>query len=341
MSVRLLLASGVLAGVFTWPSPGAGQAPSPTFERVATVPLGLSGFTDLAEDPATGRLFLAFREGLRVVDVDAERVTGHLSHLETTGAIAVGSNISRIFAEIGHDAIGLIDMTTLQLNRRIPVSSPGDLVYEPTTRSLFVFSEREPRVLVLDGQTGDALDVIELPGREGRAALLTPGALYVTSRPRDDLYVIDTAKRTLQRAPSSSAFEFPPVRFGIVADGTGRKLFALGRCKLVAVDASTGERLASLEQICAAGLMYDVSTDLVIVRVADANRNGSTLISYRLDGHELVQVSEQSLSWDTASPIWQTSRGFVTGESWRLAGSSDPPDRRYGLVIWRRQPGSH
>lgn len=317
---------------------GRDQPPGPTYVLTATIPIGLQPYTDVDVDPATGRAYLAVRDGLRVVDTTTGTMGPTQHQLELSGTIELAPDIDRIFAEIDDDYVGFIDLRSYHLDRAVPVESPGRLVYEPATGELYVFSTRVPRVLVLDGRTGDAKSAVALPGWSGDGILKTPGRIYVTVPPRRELYVIETDDRHLAEVPLFRNFRNTPARFELVADTAGRTLFATDHREVLAIDVGTGDLLARIPK-GAATLMYDDAAGMLVAHARESDWAGMKLVAYRLEERELVRVSEQRLPLEGGLYPFATAFGFVSGF---FTGSVGLPERGAGqfrrsyFTVWQR-----
>jgi DNA-binding beta-propeller fold protein YncE len=337
-----ILSTGLAVAVLAVPLASQGEpdpppASAPAYSLTATVPIGLQGYTDLDEDPATGRIYLALRDGLRVVDPATGEIGTQQRHLEMSGTLEVGSDINRIFAEINDDYVGFIDLRSYHLDHLVPVESPGRLVYEPATEELYVFSAREPRVFIFNGRTGDQKRVIDLPGWGGDGLLKTPGKIWVVVPPKRGLYVIDTAERQLKEFPMSTPLRNLPARFEIAADAAGRVLYALDDFRILAVDAESGQRIASAQR-GAKTLMYDDASGLLMAHLSEPDHPLMKLVAYRLEGDTLVRVSEQRLPLEGGLYPFQTTRGFVSGFFTGSVGSEGaPPFARSYFTSWQRQ----
>ena len=322
--------------------PLAGQTSdaTPSYALTATVPLGLQGYSDLDHDPATGRVFLAIREGLRVLDTRTGRIGPHLTALETSGAIEVAPDIRRAFAEIDDDYVGFIDLDSLELDHLARVSYPGTMMYAPETEELFVFSDRVAEVVVFDGRNGERKRAIPLPGWGGTAVLRAPGRIYATVMPREDLYVVDTAEKGVTRFPLPRGIDFPKTRFTLVGDAAGRTLFAADDFELFAVDAATGERLTRI-RAQVASLLYDDEAGVLLAWMSEiGDWPQLKLVSFRLDNRRLLRVGEQRLPTEGGRLPYGTSTGFVTGFTTGVPDITDrglpAPSRKY-VTVWARE----
>jgi hypothetical protein len=333
---RVLLCTGLAAALVAVPVAGQSRTAGPTYSLEATIPIGLQPYTDLDVDPETGRVFLAVRDGMRVIDPGSGRREPLQTGLETSGTIEVGTNIDRIFAVIDDDYVGFIDLRGYGLDRAVEVDDPGRLVYEPSTQDLYVFSARHPTVRIFDGRTGQSRGTIELPGWGGDGILKTPGRIYVTVPPRKTLYAIETTDRVLREVPLESAPADMPRRFQLVANASGETLFLIDHYDLVAFDAASGRQLARITQR-ASILLYDDIADMLLVHASEIDWPQMKLIAFRLDDNELVRVSEQRLPQEGGLYPFPTPQGFVSGFFTGNVGPRDPtPFSRSYFTMWRR-----
>jgi DNA-binding beta-propeller fold protein YncE len=338
-SLSLLTAAGLTATVY-----GDVRQGIPRYSVTATIPLGLQPYTDLDANPETGRVYLAFRDGLRVVDTKTGTIGPHQKQLETSGAIELAPDIDRIFAEIDDVSIGFIDMRSYHLDRAVPIEFPGTLFYEPRTEELYVFSLHSPEVRIFDGRTGDQKRTLDLPGWGGVGVLKTPGRIYVNVPPKVGLYVIDTAERRVTRFPMPPGIDLPSNRFTLVANASGSRLFASDDHEIVAIDAETGARIARVvTNRDGAALAYDPVADVLLARVGSVDWQQGVLASFRLDGSRLLPVATQTLPVEGGGIPFVTGAGFVSGY---FKGSLDgeqmatPPFSKSYVSVWERDRAS-
>jgi DNA-binding beta-propeller fold protein YncE len=334
---RLLGVSACIAVAI--PLAGQTRDAAPSYALTAVVPLGMQGYSDLDHDPVTGRVLLALREGLRVLDTRTGRIGPHLTALETSGAIEIAPDIRRAFAEIDDDYVGFIDLDSLGLDRLQRVSYPGTLMYAPDTEELYVFSDRVSEVVVFDGRSGDRKLAIPLPGWGGVAVLRAPGRIYATVMPRDDMYVIDTGEKRVTRFPLPRGIDLPKDRFTLVADAAGRTLFAADDYEVFAVDATTGEQIARI-QARVDSLLYDEEARVLLAWLREiVDWPHVKLVSFRLDARRLLRVSEQNLPAEAGRLPHGTASGFVAGFATGVPATTDRalpvPSRKY-VSVWTR-----
>lgn len=336
MPYRLVLSLAALA--LAWPMSLWGQsATRPAYELKATIAIGLQGYSDLEADPASGRVYLATRDGLRVVDTESGNVTPPRGRLELSGDLEVAPDIDRLFAELDDDYVAFIDSGTLGVQQAVRVKEPGTLRYERATRELYVFSSRNPIVRVFDARTGDEKGAIDLPGWGGTAVLKTPGKIYLTVPPQQGLFVIDTADRSLRRWPLPERIRHALGRFTLVADASGRVLFAAEDYAIVALDADTGAELGRVSTRDRALLAFDSVAGLLLANVSQNEQPLRKLAAFQHDGESFILVGEQTLPLEAQSFAVATRGGFVGAGTTDSLDPDGPPFSRPYITVWDRR----
>ena len=129
------------------------------------------------------------------------QVNGRIDHL------AVDLQRQRLFvAELGNNTLGVIDLSTKTLLRRITgLSEPQGVAYEPITDAVYVANARDGSVNVLRGEDLSALDRVDLVMSDNVARRAMERAHSRSSIPRPGPRSVTSSSRGTRRASRLTA----------------------------------------------------------------------------------------------------------------------------------------
>src|SRR5262245_33984007 len=251
---------------------------SKAVKQIATIHLpGKGGFTDyLIISSETHRLYAGYRTENKIVVVDTQTNTvvdsiGGLSRVCSVALVPerkLGFTTNR-----GDDTVGVIDLTTNKLLRKIPGGhGPDAIIYNPAAKIVCV-SDHEGRSITLIDVATEKGKTIPLGGlaEYGQADPKT-GIIYQNLEDTSEVVVIDPNKNAVIARYKTAPGEEPT---GLALDADHHRLFvACGNQKLVVLDAESGKVIATLP--IGAGVDF-AGYDAALQRVYTANGRSGTM----------------------------------------------------------------
>jgi YVTN family beta-propeller protein len=204
---------------------------------------GKGGWGFLCLDASTHQLYIPRTNHVMVVDTVTGEISGDVEGLTNVRDIALDdSGKYGYVTDVTDGSAGFVrvfDRSTLKLVTSIPTGLiPDAIVFDPATKSIFVFNSRGHSATVIDSATNQVVATIPLSGRPSSAVADGKGGVFVVLPALGEITHIDTAAKKVtalwQLAPCTG-----PI--GLAIDTTRRQLFtACEDHKLVAVNADTG-----------------------------------------------------------------------------------------------------
>jgi YVTN family beta-propeller protein len=135
--------------------------------------------------------------------------------------------------------VRVFDRSTLKLVTSVPTGAvPDAIVFDPTTKSVFVFNSRGHSATVIDAATNQVIATIPLGGRPGSAVTDGKGGVFVTFPALGEITLIETAAKNVTASWQLAPCTGPS---GLAIDSGRRQLFTVCEDhKLVAINADTG-----------------------------------------------------------------------------------------------------
>jgi YVTN family beta-propeller protein len=204
---------------------------------------GNGGWGFLALDAAAHRLYIPRTNRIMVVDTDTGKLLGEVKEMKNIREIALDdSGKYGYVTDVTDGSAGFVrvfDRSTLKLVTSIATGAiPDAIVFDPTTKSVFVFNSRGHSATVIDATTSQVLETIPLSGRPGSAVTDGKGDVFVTLPAVGAIVFIDAASKSVTASWQLAPCTGPS---GLAIDSIDRQLFtACEDHKLVAIDANTG-----------------------------------------------------------------------------------------------------
>jgi DNA-binding beta-propeller fold protein YncE len=224
------------------------HAPTPTPTRAFHVQQewnlgGEGGWGFLCLDASTHQLYIPRTNHVMVVDTETGKVSGDVKGLTNARNIALDDSGRYGYVTDVTDGtsgfVRVIDRSTFKLVTSIPTGPiPYAIVFDPITKSMFVFNSRGHSGTVIDTATNQIIGTIPLSGRPGSAVGDGKGNVYVALPALGEIARIDASAKkitaSLQLAPCTGPA-------GLAIDSARRQLFtACEDHKVVSVNADTG-----------------------------------------------------------------------------------------------------
>jgi len=258
---------------------------------------GKGGWGFLVLDEPAHRLYLPRTNRVMVVDTETGRPIGKVEDMKNIRNIALDdSGKYGYVTDVTDGSAGFVrvfDRTTLKLITSIPTGAvPAAIVFDPTSKSVFVFNSRGRSATVIDSSTNQVIATIPLNGRPSSAVADGNGAVFVTLPALGEITRIDAAAKKITASWQLAPCTGPS---GLAIDSTRHQLFTTCEDhKLVAVSADTGHVTAIGDAPANSGdIDFDARHNLLFV----ADPAGSLLIFRReapLKYSKLQQVKTES-----------------------------------------------
>ena len=276
-------------------TPATNDPSTKTIRKIGTIHLpGSGGFTDyMVISPETHRLYAGYRteNKLVAVDIQTNSVVASIGGLPKVCSVAlvperkVGFTSNR-----GADTVGVIDLSTNKLLRKIPGGHGPDAIIYNAAAKLVCVSNHEGRAITLIDPATEKGTTIQLGGlAEYVQADPNTGTIYQNLEDASEVVVIDPKKNAVIARYKTAPGEEPT---GLALDAEHHRLFsACGNEKLVVLDADSGKVVATLP--IGAGVDF-AAYDSGLQRVYTANGRSGTLTVIHQDSPDQYTVLEDA-----------------------------------------------
>jgi YVTN family beta-propeller protein len=283
--LKLLLPFGLIAF-------GAAIASRPLTAATPTVPPqfhvrdqwnlgGTGGWGFLVLDAPAHRLYIPRTNRVMVVDTVTGKLVGEVEDMKNIRDIALDDSGKYGYAtDVTDGSAGFVrvfDRSTLKLVTSVPTGAiPDAIVFDPATKSVFVFNSRGHSATVIDAATNQVIATIPLSGRPGSAVTDGKGGVFVALPALGEITLIDATSKKVTASWQLGPCTGPA---GLAIDNIGRQLFtACEDHKLVAVSADTGHVTAIGDASANPG---DISFDAKHKMLFLADASGTLTILHR------------------------------------------------------------
>jgi YVTN family beta-propeller protein len=293
-----LLAFGIASTSATESLLAATPTPLPQFHVQDQWHLGGDGgWGFLVLDASAHRLYIPRTNRVMVVDTDTGKSIGEVDGMKNIRNIALDdSGKYGYVTDVTDGSAGFVrvfDRTTLRLVTSIPTGAvPAAIVFDPISKSVFVFNSRGHSATVIDSSTNQVTATISLNGRPSSAVGDGSGAIFVALPALGEITRIDTAAKKVIASWQLTPCTGPS---GLAIDSTRHQLFTTCEDhKLVTVSTDTGHVTPIGDAPAHAGdIDFDAKHNLLFL----ADPAGSLLIFRRdspLKYSKLQQVKTES-----------------------------------------------
>jgi DNA-binding beta-propeller fold protein YncE len=204
---------------------------------------GAGGWGDPLLDSATHSLYIPRTDRVMVVDIETGKESA-----EVTGFVGVRNIALDDDGRFGYVTdltdgtagfVRVFDRTSLKIVASVPVGlNPDAVAFEPTTKTVFVFSTSARNASILDTATNHVVATIALPARPSSAVADGRGAVLVAMPGLGQIIRIDAAARKISASWSLAPCVGPR---GLAIDRADRQLFAVcENRKLIALNVNNG-----------------------------------------------------------------------------------------------------
>jgi len=297
-SLPTVLAFGIASTSSTQPLQAATPTALPQFHVQDQWNLGgKGGWGFLVLDAPTHRLYIPRTNRVMVVDTETGKPVGEVEDMKNIRDIALDDSGRYAYVTDVTDGtagfVRVFDRTTLKVVTSIPTGAiPDAIVFDPISKSVFVFNSRGRSATVIDSTTNQVTATILLAGRPSSAITDGTGAIFVALPALGVITRIDAVAKKV-----ASSWQLAPCTgpSGLAIDRTHHQLFTTCEDqKLVAVSTDTGQVTPIGDAPANAGdIDFDAKHNLLYV--ADP---AGTLFIFRRDAalkySKLQQVKTQT-----------------------------------------------
>jgi len=212
------------------------------------IPVGGDGAWDgLALDPDTQRIYITRGTHVMVVDEASGKVIGDilLAGTKNVHHVAVAPDLGKGFTSNGSaNTVTIFDLKTLKPISDVKVTGqdPDAIVYDPTTKRVFVFNAKTKNATVLDANNGQVAGTVTLSGAPEQAQLDGRGSVFVNIDDKSSMVQFDAKTLAIKSEWPLAPCEGPSA---LAFDSAHRRFFAACDKVMVVVNADTGKVIAS------------------------------------------------------------------------------------------------
>jgi YVTN family beta-propeller protein len=253
---------------------------------------GKGGWGFLVLDATAHRLYIPRTNRVMVVDTETGKPIGEVEDMKNIRDVALDDSGRYGYAtDVTDGSAGFVrvfDRSTLKLIASIPTGAiPAAIVFDPSSKSVFVFNSRGRSVTVIDAVTNQVTATIPLTGRPGSAIGDGKGAVFVALPALGEITRIDTGEKKVTSSWPLGSCTGPN---GLAINNTDHLLFTT--CEnhtLVAVDTSTGHT-TTIGQVPSGAGDIDFAPKQNLIYVA--NIDGTLSIFHRESPSRYTKLQE-------------------------------------------------
>jgi YVTN family beta-propeller protein len=143
---------------------------------------GPGGWDCLVADPAAKRLYVTRGDRVVVVDAETGKSMGEIPNTSGVHGVALAHEFGRGYTSNGKtNSVTVFDLKTLKTLEEIKIDgqNPDLILYDASTKQVFVFNGRSADATVIDAKTGKVTAAIPLGGKPEFAVNDDHGHLFV------------------------------------------------------------------------------------------------------------------------------------------------------------------
>lgn len=296
---------GVLIAALLGAEPAALAASSHTVKLVATVALpDRGGFADyMALHPQTDTLYVGYTGADMLVGIDtrSNTVRQTIEHLPRVHTIAFGPNPNLGYsANGGDDTVGVIDLPTGKLLRKLPAGhGPDALHYSAPSKLLYVSDHKGDAATLIDLDQEAVVGTVPLGGKAEYAQTDSrTGLIYQNLEDTSETVVVDPRHKSVVARFKTGPGEGPT---GLYLDEASARLFvACDNGKLVVLNERDGSVVSSVD--IGTGCDF-VDYDPVLKRLYTANGDSGTMSVVAAAGPDAYRRIEEVTTYPRAHAL--------------------------------------
>jgi YVTN family beta-propeller protein len=205
---------------------------------------GKGGWGLLALDASAHQLYIPRTNRVMVVDIDTGKVSGEVDGMTNVRDIALDdSGRYGYVTDVTDGTAGFVrvfDRSSLKLVTSIATGLvPYSIVFDPATKSIFVFNSHGHSATVIDSATNHVVATIPLKGRPSSAVVDGKGSIFVALPALGEIARIDATTKNVAASWQLGSCTGPN---GLATDSVHGQLFTVCEDhKLVAINAERGQ----------------------------------------------------------------------------------------------------
>lgn len=238
----------LLAAATAPAAPSLAQAPPQEYRVTRRVAVGGDGGWDyVVADTARHRLFVTRGSHVMVLDTDRDSVIGDIAGTAGVHGVALAPELGRGFTSNGRDSsVTIFDYATLAPIATVKVGgrNPDAILYEPTTRRVFVFDHATGTATAIDATTGAVAGRVPIGGTLEFGVADGAGTVFVNVEDRSEVVAFDARTLAVRARRPLAPCEEPT---GLAIDrARGRLFVGCSNRRMAVVDAGSGRVLATV-----------------------------------------------------------------------------------------------
>jgi YVTN family beta-propeller protein len=204
---------------------------------------GKGGWGFLCLDTSTHQLYIPRTDHVMVVDTVTGMVSGEVEGLTNVRDIVLDdSGKYGYVTDVTDGTAGFVrvfDRSTFKIVTSVPTGLiPYSIVFDPTTKSIFVFNSRGRSATIINGTTNQVTATIPLSGRPSSAVTDGKGSVFVALPALGQIARIDSATKQVTASWQLTPCTGPA---GLAIDSARHELFTVcENHEVVAVNSDTG-----------------------------------------------------------------------------------------------------
>lgn len=305
--------------------------PTPLYQLSGAILLGSPERWDyLTFEPVSNRVFVAHGDRIDVIDGASRKVVGHVP-VDGANGTAVVPAIGKGYAgSRGGKSALVFDLATFRILKTLPALEDTDgIVYDPSSKRVFLMQGDPHSVTVIDTVTDTVLPAIHLDGQPEFAAVDGVGKLFINIEDKREIQRVDTKTSKVDANWSIAGCDSP---HGLAIDSHSHRLFAgCVNSKLLVVNALDGAVVSTLP----IGKHSDaVAYDQRTKRVFSSNGEGTLSVIQQQSADQYTSLAEipTRLGARTMALDPMSGRVFLmTGEYMDVDSTAKDPRKRYAV----------
>ncbi len=225
---------------------------------------GEGGWDYLSVDASMHRLYVSHSTKIHIIDLEKNTVIGEIPNQHGVHGIAAVPEFGKGYISNGRDStVTVFDLKSFQVitSIKIPGKNPDAIIYEPFTKRVFTFNNKSSNATAIDAKTDKIVGTITLDGAPEFAASDLKGKMFVNLEDISAVNEFDPKTLKIISKWSISPVSEPS---GLALDRENKKIFSVGRNKLMAVVDVTSGKVIATPSIGSGvdGCAYDPGTHL-------------------------------------------------------------------------------
>jgi DNA-binding beta-propeller fold protein YncE len=309
------------------------------YKVIGTIDIGGEGRWDyLSVDTSMHRLYVSHGTKVHVINLNTNSIIGEITNLYGVHGIVAVPEFSKGFISNGRDiSVTIFDLKTLKTinNIKIPGVNPDAIIYDPFSKRIFTFNNRSGDATAINPETNEVIGNIKLDGAPEYAVSDLKGKMYVNLEDKNAINVFDPKTLKVIQKWSIEPVTEPS---GLAMDRENKRLFSVGRNKLMAiVDAESG-KLISTQPIGGGvdGCAFDPLTHLVF----SSNGEGTITVikeetpnQFKVMDNVVTQKGARTITLDPTTHLVYTIGMLDKPEKEKTESTSKDDSKSFGVLI--------